>query len=155
MKDRLKEKYPPSFHRTHLVDQMLDIRHSSSCVSDYINAFEELNQRCGLVEDPSFTITRFICCLRYDFKRDVTLSSPFIRDEAYHKALKVEKLKPIPMRRSTLPTRPPTQVAPKSPQISGNASNVRTFSLTPPSPSPFSASTSRTSPNKAVQCFSC
>lgn len=25
MKDRLKEKYHPSFHRTHLVDQMLDL----------------------------------------------------------------------------------------------------------------------------------
>jgi len=42
MKDRLKEKYLPSFHRTHLIDQMLDLRQSSSCVLDYINAFEEL-----------------------------------------------------------------------------------------------------------------
>ena len=44
MKDRLKEKYLPSFHKTHLVNQMLDLRQSSSCVSDYINAFEELIQ---------------------------------------------------------------------------------------------------------------
>jgi len=52
MKDRLKEKYLSSFHRTHLVDQMLGLRQSSSCVSDYINASKELIQRCELVEDP-------------------------------------------------------------------------------------------------------
>ena len=134
MKDRLKEKYLPSFHRTHLVDQMLDLRQSSSCVSDYINAFEELIQRCELVEDLSFTIARFICRLRSDLKRDVTLSSPFTLDEAYHKALEVEKLnKPIPARQSTLLTRPSTQVAPKLSQVSASTSHVRTSNLTEPS----------------------
>ena len=71
---------------------MLDLRQSSLCVSDYINAFEALIQRCELVEDPSFTIALFICGLRSDVKHDVTLSSPFTLDEAYHKALEVEKL---------------------------------------------------------------
>jgi len=67
---------------------MLDLRQSNSCVSDYINAFEELIQRCELVEDPSFTIARFIYGLQLDlkrdvtFQRDVTLSSPFTLDEA-------------------------------------------------------------------------
>ena len=49
MKDRVKEKYLPSFHRTHLVNQMLDLRQSSSCVSNYINAFEKLIQCYELV----------------------------------------------------------------------------------------------------------
>jgi len=121
---------------------MLDLRQYSSCVSDYINAFKELIQRCELVEDPSFTIARFIRGLRSDLKCDVTLSSPFIIDEAYHKALEVDKLnKPVPMRRSTLLTRPPTQVAPKAPQISASASNARTSSLTA-SHLPLSTSTS-------------
>ena len=136
---------------------MLDFRQSSSCVclSDYINVFKELIQRCELVEDPSFTTARFIRGLRSYLKRDVTLSSPFTLDEAYHKALEVEKLnKLVPMRRSTLPTRPPTQVAPKPPQISASASNVRTSSLTAPSPSPLSTSTSPASLDKVVQCFS-
>jgi len=40
-------------------------------------------------------------------------------DEAYHKALEVEKLsKPVPMRRSTPSTRSPAQVAFKEPQFS-------------------------------------
>jgi len=151
MKHRLKEKYLPFFPRTHLVDQMLDLRQSSSCVSDYINTFEELIQRCELVEDLSFTIARFIRGIRSDLKCDVTLSSPFTLDEAYHKALEVEKLnKSVPVRRSTLLTRPPTQVGPKPSQVSANASNVRISSLTAPPPSPLSASTSRTSPDKAV-----
>ena len=34
MKDRLKEKYLPSFHKAHLVDQMLDLRQSIFSVSD-------------------------------------------------------------------------------------------------------------------------
>ena len=111
MKDRLKEKYLPSFYRTHLVDQMLNLRQSGSCLSDYINAVEDLIQRCELVEDPSLTIARFIRSLRPDLKRDVTLSSPFTLDEAYHKALEVENLnKPVLVRRATLLTKFPTQV---------------------------------------------
>ena len=95
---------------------MLDLRQSSSCVLNYINAFKELIQRCGLVEDPSFTIARFIHGLRSDLKRNVTLSSPFTLDEAYNEALEVEKLnKSVPVRRSTLSTRSPTQVASKAP----------------------------------------
>ena len=137
MKDGLKEKYIPSFHRTHLVDQMLDLRQSSSCVSHYINAFEELFQRYELLEGPYFTTARFIRGLRSDLKRDVTLSSPFTLDKAYHRALKVQKLnKHVSMRRSTFLTRPPTRVAHKPPQVSASASNVRTSSLTAPSPSP-------------------
>jgi len=86
----------------------------------------------------------------------VTLSSPFTLDEAYHKALEVEKLnKPILVRQSTLPTKPPTQVAPKAPQVLASASNARTSSLAAPSHSPLSASTSRTLADRAVQCFSC
>ena len=42
IKDRVKEKCLLSFDRTHLMDQMLDLQQSSSYVSDYANAFEEL-----------------------------------------------------------------------------------------------------------------
>ena len=107
MKDRLKEKYLPSFHKAHLVNQMIDLRQSTSSVSDYINSFEELTQRCDLLEDPSITIARFIRGLWTDLKREVTLSVPYILDEAYHKALKVEKLdKLYPVRRLAPSSRP-------------------------------------------------
>jgi len=158
MKDRLKEKYLPSFHRAHLVDQMLNLQQSSSCVLDYINNFEELIQRCELMEDPSITIPRFIHGLRPDLRQDVTLSSPFTLDEAYHKALEVEILNK-PMRPPTLPTRPPTQLAPKALQFSASASNTKTFSLPVPSkPSLSSSATASASHNPAdnvVQYFSC
>jgi len=53
------------------------------CVRLYKSyAFEELIQHRELVEDPSFTIARFIHGLRSNLKRDVTLSSPFTLDEA-------------------------------------------------------------------------
>ena len=146
--------YLPSFHRTHLVDQMLDLYQSSSCV--YINAFEELIQSCELVEDPSFTIARFIHGLLSDLKYDMTLSSPFTLDEISHKALKVEKHnKPVPVKRCTHPTRSPTQVASKAPQFLASAFNAKTSSLSALSHSPLSTSASQTPPDKAIQCFSC
>ena len=84
-----------------------------------------------LVEDPSFTIVRFIRGLQPDLKRDVTLSSPFTLDEAYHKAFEIKKLnKPILVKRPTLPTRPLTQVASKAPQFSASASNAKGSSIT-------------------------
>jgi len=39
MKNRLNEKYLPSFHKAYLIDQMFDLRPSISSVSDYINSF--------------------------------------------------------------------------------------------------------------------
>jgi len=108
MKDKLKEKYLPPFHKAHLVDQMLDLKQSTSSVSDYINSFEELTQRCDLLEDPSITIARFVRGLRTDLKREVTLSAPYTVDEAYHKALEVEKLdKLYPVRRAAPSSRAP------------------------------------------------
>jgi len=103
VKDRLKEKYLPSFHKAHLVDQMLDLRQSTSSVSDYINSFEELTQLSDRLEDPSITIAHFIRGLRTDLKREITLFASYTVDEGYHKALEVEKLNKLyPVRPSFL-----------------------------------------------------
>ena len=76
-------------------------------MSDYINSFEELTQHCDLLEDPSITIARFIRGLRTDLKTEVTLFAPYTLDEAYHKALEVEKLdKLYPVRVLLLPLGP-------------------------------------------------
>ena len=125
-------------------------------MSNYINSFEELIQRCELVEDPSFTIARFIPGLQPDLKHDLTLSSPFILDEAYHKALDVEKLnKPVPVRRPTFSTRPSIQVASKAAQFLAGASNAKAFSLPVSSNSPLSASSFQIPTDKVMQCVSC
>jgi len=123
MKDRLKEKYLPFFHKTHLVDQMLDLRQSTSSVSDYINSFEELTQRCNLLEDASFTIARFIRGLQTDLKREVSLSTPYTLDEAYYKTLEVEKLdKLYRVRRAAPRSRAPAQSVHKMNEFAVNAS---------------------------------
>ena len=66
------------------MDQMLDLRQSSSCVSNYINAFEELIQCCELGSSYPW--------LWSDLKLDVTFSSRLTVEEAYHKAFEVENL---------------------------------------------------------------
>jgi len=110
------------------------------------------------MEDPSITIARFIRGLRPNFRQNVIFSSPFILDEAYRKALEVEILnKVVPMRHSTLPTRPPTQLVSKATQFSTSASNTKASSLPVSSKSTLStsASASRTPADYVVQCFSC
>ena len=141
MKGRLKEKYLPFFHRAHLGDQMLDLQQSNFCVSDYINALEDLIQCWELMEDLSITIAWFIRGLWRDLGQDVTFSSPFTLDTAYHKVLEVEILnKPIPVTHSTLSTRPPTQFASKALWFSMSTSNTTTCSLSVSSKSPLSTS---------------
>ena len=68
---------------------MIDLRQSTSSVSDYSNSFEELNHE--LFDNPSITTARLIRGFRTDLKRDM----------AYHRALEVEKLdKLYPVRRT-------------------------------------------------------
>jgi len=100
MRDRLKEKHMPSFYRAHLVNQMLKLGQSTSSVSKYINSF-------NFVEDPSITIARFIRGLKIDLKREVSLFAPYTLDQAYHKALKIEKLNKLCPVQCTLSSTPP------------------------------------------------
>jgi len=71
MKDRLKEKYLLSFHKVHLGNQMLDLRQSTTSVSNYINSFE-LTQRCNHSPIDSRLIDRP--------KKEVTLFAPYSLD---------------------------------------------------------------------------
>jgi len=152
---RLKEKYLPSFHKAYLVDQMLDLRQSTSNVYDYVNSFEELTKSCDLLEDPSITIVRFIRALRTDLKREVILSMPYTLDEAYYKTLEVEKLdKLYPVRRAAPCSRTPAQSIPKMNEFSVSASTSKGHNpQIAPRVAPQGAS-SGTSRNP-VQCFSC
>lgn len=105
---------------------MLDLRQSTSSVSDYINSFEELTQCCDLLEDPSITIVCFVQGLLTYRKRVVALSIPCTLDETCHKALEVEKLdKLYPVRRSTSSSRTPAQFVPKMSESSVSASTCK------------------------------
>lgn len=122
---------------------------------DYINSFEELTQRCDLLEDPSITIARFIRGLRTDLKREVTLSAPYTLDEAYHKALEVEKLdKLYPVRRAAPTSGTPAQSVLKMNEFSVSAPTSKGSNpqmLTRVAPQGASSGTTR----NPVQCFSC
>uniref|UniRef100_A0A5B7BML6 RNA-directed DNA polymerase n=1 Tax=Davidia involucrata TaxID=16924 RepID=A0A5B7BML6_DAVIN len=96
MKTRLKEKYLPTYHKRQLLDQWMNLRQLSSSVTDYLARFEELFMRCAIHEEPWVTISRFINGLRPEIKREVNLHSPDTLDEAFHKALELEKLHRLP-----------------------------------------------------------
>jgi len=76
--------------------------------------------------NPSITIAHFIRGLWNDLKREVTLSAPYTLDEAYHKALEVEKIdKLYPMRRAAPSSRAPAQSVPRMNEFSVSASTSK------------------------------
>jgi hypothetical protein len=85
MKQKLKEKYLPTYYRSKLVEQLFNLRQSTSSVSDYLARFEELMLRCSIYEEPFITVSRFVNGLRVDIKREVTLYNPSYFEEAYQK----------------------------------------------------------------------
>ncbi|KAA8546888.1 hypothetical protein F0562_003317 [Nyssa sinensis] len=53
--------------------------------------FEDLTMRCDVVEESWITVASFIDGLHFEIKRAVNLHSPESLEEAYHKALEIEK----------------------------------------------------------------
>lgn len=76
MKQKWKEKYLPTYYRSKSVEQLWNLRQSTSNVSDYLARFEELMLRCEIDEEPFITVSRFFNGLRVDIKREVILYNP-------------------------------------------------------------------------------
>lgn len=66
--------HPPTYYRSKSVEQLLNLRQSTSNVSDYLARFEELMLRCEIDEEPF--VSRFVNGLRVDIKREVILYNP-------------------------------------------------------------------------------
>ncbi|OVA05609.1 hypothetical protein BVC80_8661g7 [Macleaya cordata] len=71
----------------------------SSSVTDYLARFEDLFIRCDVHEEAFVTVTRIINGLRPNIKREVKLYSPDTLEEAFHKALEIEKYLRFPAQR--------------------------------------------------------
>ncbi|KAI9166035.1 hypothetical protein LWI28_025083 [Acer negundo] len=87
MKIRLREKYLPTYYRSALLDQYLNIKQSSSNVNDYMSVFDDLLIRCNIKEEPDVTIARFLNGLKFEVKRVVSIHNPETLEDAYSKAL--------------------------------------------------------------------
>ena len=93
MKTKLQEKYIPPSYQSQLFSTIINLKQMTLCVAKYSAKFEEVRLRCSEfhAEDQFAICTRFINGLRFDVQRMVKLQAPRTIDDAYQKALEVEK----------------------------------------------------------------
>ena len=72
---------------------MINLKQMTLSVVEYYAKFEEARLRCSEfhAEDQFAVCTRFVDGLRFDIQRMVRLHAPHTIDDAYQKALEVEK----------------------------------------------------------------
>ena len=93
MKAKLQEKYIPPSYKSQLFSTMINLKQMTLSVAEYSAKFEEVRLRCSEfhAEDQFAVCTRFVNGLRFDIQRMVRLHAPHTVEEAYQKALEVEK----------------------------------------------------------------
>ena len=93
MKTKLQEKYIPPSYKSQLFSTMINLKQMTLSVAEYSAKFEEVRLRCSEfhAEDQFAVCTRFVNGLRFDIQRMVRLHAPHTVEEAYQKALEVEK----------------------------------------------------------------
>ncbi|KAF2323079.1 hypothetical protein GH714_033198 [Hevea brasiliensis] len=99
MKSKLKRKYVPSYYEDNIAHEMMNLKQSTSSVTEYMENFEETLLRCDLycdsVENPLLVLHRFVNGLRLDIQKELKLHSETIK-EAYHKSLEIESCYQFP-----------------------------------------------------------
>ena len=93
MKAELQEKYIPPSYKSQLFSNMINLKQMTLSVAEYSTKFEEAKLRCSQfhAEDQFVVYTRFFNGMRFDIQRMVKLHAPHTVEDAYQKALKVEK----------------------------------------------------------------
>ena len=93
MKAKLQEKYIPLSYQSQLLSTMINLKQMTLSVVEYSVKFEEARPRCSEfhAEDQFVICTRFVNGLRFDVQRMVKLHAPCTVEDAYQKALEVEK----------------------------------------------------------------
>ena len=93
MKAKLQEKYIPPSYKSQLFSTMVNLKQMTLSVAEYYAKFEETRLRCSEfhAEDQFAIYTRFVNGLRFDIQRMVRLHAPHTVEDAYQKALEVEK----------------------------------------------------------------
>ena len=93
MKAKLQDKYIPPSYKSQFFSTMINLKQMTLSVADYSSKFEEARLRCSEfhAEDQFAVCTRFVNGLRFDIQRMVRLHAPHTVEDAYQKALEVEK----------------------------------------------------------------
>ena len=93
MKAKLQEKYIPPSYKSQLFSTMINLKQMTLSVAEYSAKFEEVRLRCSEfhAEDQFAVCTPFVNGLRFDIQRMVRLHAPHTVEDAYQKALEVEK----------------------------------------------------------------
>ena len=93
MKAKLQEKYIPPSYKSQFFSTMINLKQMTLSVAEYSANFEEARLRCSEfhAEDQFAVCTRFVNGLRFDIQRMVRLHAPHTVEDAYQKALEVEK----------------------------------------------------------------
>ena len=93
MKAKLQEKYIPPSYKSQLFSYMINLKQITLNVAKYSAKFEEARLRCSEfhAKDQFSIYTRFVNGLRFDIQMMVKLHAPHTVDDAYQKALEVEK----------------------------------------------------------------
>ena len=93
MKVKLQEKYIAPSYKSQLFSNMINLKKMTLSVAEYSAKFEEARLWCSQfhVEDQFVVCTRFVNGLRLDIQGMVKLHAPYIVEDAYQKALEVDK----------------------------------------------------------------
>ena len=91
MKAKLQEKYIPPSYKSQLFSNMINLKQMS--VAEYSAKFEEVRHMCSEfhAEDQFVICTCFVNGLKLDIQKMVKLHAPHTVEDAYQKALEVEK----------------------------------------------------------------
>ena len=93
MKAKLQEKYSPTSYKSQLFSTMINLKQMTLRVPEYSTKFEEARLRCSEfhAEDQFIVCTRFVNGLKFDIQRMFRLHASHTVENAYQKALEVEK----------------------------------------------------------------
>ena len=93
MKAKLQEKYIPASYKIQLFSNIINLKQMTLSVTEYSTKFEEARLRCSEfhAKDQFAVCIRFVNGLRFNIQRMVKLHARHIIEDAYQKALEVEK----------------------------------------------------------------
>ena len=93
MKAKLQENYIPPSYKSQLFSNMINLKQMTISVAEYSTKFEEARLRCSEfhAKDQSAICTHFVNGLRFDIQMMVKLHTPLVVEDAYQKALEIEK----------------------------------------------------------------
>ena len=93
MKAKFQEKYIPPSYKSQLFSNMINLKQMTLSVAEYFSKFEEARLRCieFHAKDQFSVCTRFVNGLRFDIQKMVKFHAPHTVEDAYQKALEVEK----------------------------------------------------------------